>query len=85
MTTDAGIYIFQLVDDHAATYSALVLGALEIIIMSWVYGADRFMEDLNTMIGFYPYPRMFWKWSWKIGSPLLLMVKYRKVKKVLTL
>ena len=30
MTTDAGIYIFQLVDNHAATYSALMLGAAEV-------------------------------------------------------
>ena len=30
MTTDAGIYIFQLVDNHAATYSALIIGCSEV-------------------------------------------------------
>ena len=75
MTTDAGIYIFQLVDNHAATYSALIIGAAEISVMAWIYGADNFMEDLRTMLGFYPYPKLFWKWSWKIVAPILLLVK----------
>jgi len=73
MTTDAGIYIFQLWDFHAATYSAMILGALEIIVVAWIYGADNFIEDLRTMIGFYPPLRLFWKWSWKIVSPLMLL------------
>jgi len=73
MTTDAGIYIFQLVDNHAATYSALIIGAAEISVMAWIYGADNFMEDLRTMLGFYPYPKLFWKWSWKIVAPILLL------------
>ena len=75
MTTDAGIYIFQLVDNHAATYSALIIGAAEISVMAWIYGADNFMEDLRTMLGFYPYPKLFWKWSWKIVAPILLLVR----------
>ena len=85
-----GIYIFQLVDNHAATYSALMLGAAEVgslprvtvpvspcvqvTAMAWVYGADTFMEDLHTMLGFYPWPKIFWLWSWKIVSPALLLV-----------
>jgi len=73
MTTDAGLYIFTLFDNHAATYSALMLGAAEITVMAWVYGADKFMEDLHTMLGFYPFPRIFWLLSWKLVSPALLM------------
>ena len=89
-----GIYIFQLVDNHAATYSALMLGAAEVssqprvssvavssvpvcvqvTAMAWVYGADTFMEDLHSMLGFYPWPKIFWLWSWKIVSPALLLV-----------
>ena len=42
--------------------------------MAWVYGADTFMEDLHTMLGFYPWPKIFWLWSWKIVSPALLLV-----------
>lgn len=69
-----GLYIFTLFDNHAATYSALMLGAAEITVMAWVYGADQFMEDLHTMLGFYPFPRIFWLLSWKLVSPALLIV-----------
>lgn len=73
MTTDAGLYIFTLFDNHSATYSALMLGAAEVTVMAWVYGADQFMEDLHSMLGFYPFPRMFWLLSWKLVSPALLI------------
>ena len=52
MTWLSGLYIFTLFDNHSATYSALMLGAAEITVMAWVYGADKFMEDLHTMLGF---------------------------------
>ena len=78
MTTDAGIYIFTLFDSHAATYSALMIGAAEILVMAWIYGADNFMQDLHSMLGFYPPPTLFWKISWKVGSPLLLLVRLIK-------
>jgi len=41
--------------------------------MSWCYGVDRFLGDLKFMLGFYPYPRIFWKWAWKLVSPLIVM------------
>ena len=33
------------------------------------------MEDLHSMLGFYPYPRVFWLLSWKLVSPVLLLVR----------
>ena len=76
MTTNGGMYILQLVDNHSATYSALILGCLEVSVMAWIYGVDKFLEDLRFMLGFYPYPRLFWKWSWKISSPVIVIVSY---------
>jgi solute carrier family 6 amino acid transporter-like protein 5/7/9/14 len=74
MVTNGGIYILQLVDNHSATYSALILGCLEVSVMAWIYGVDKFLEDLRFMLGFYPYPRLFWKWSWKISSPVIVIL-----------
>ena len=76
MVTNGGIYILQLVDNHSATYSALILGCLEVSVMAWIYGVDKFLEDLRFMLGFYPYPRLFWKWSWKISSPIIVIVSH---------
>ena len=42
--------------------------------MAWVYGADQFMEDLKFMLGFYPFPYVFWKWGWKLVSPIIVVV-----------
>ena len=41
--------------------------------MAWVYGADKFLEDLRYMLGFYPYPRVFWLWAWKLLSPAIVL------------
>ena len=49
---------------------------VQVTAMAWVYGADTFMEDLHTMLGFYPWPKIFWLWSWKIVSPTLLLVGF---------
>jgi len=73
MITEGGIYVLQLVDNHSATYSALILGCTEVSVMAWCYGVDRFMEDIRFMLGFYPYPRVFWKWAWKIVSPVIVV------------
>jgi len=73
MVTNAGIYILQLFDNHAATYSALIIGCSEVTVMAWVYGADTFLEDLRYMLGFYPYPRIFWYWAWKLMSPAIVL------------
>jgi len=74
MITEGGMYVLQLVDNHSATYSALILGCLEVSVMAWIYGADRFLDDLRFMLGFYPYPRLFWKWAWKIVSPTIVVL-----------
>ena len=74
MVTNGGIYILQLVDNHSATYSALILGCLEVSVMAWIYGVDRFLDDLRFMLGFYPYPRILWKAAWMFISPTIVVV-----------
>lgn len=73
MVTNAGMFILQLFDNHAATYSALIIGCAEVTVMAWVYGADKFLEDLRYMLGFYPYPYYFWYWAWKIVAPGIVL------------
>jgi len=72
MITEGGMYVLQLVDNHSATYSALMLGCLEVSVMAWVYGVDRFLDDLHHMLGYYPYPKIFWVLAWKFISPAIV-------------
>jgi len=74
MITEGGMYVLQLVDNHSATYSALILGCLEVSVMAWIYGVDRFLDDLRFMLGFYPYPRILWKAAWMFISPTIVVL-----------
>ncbi|XP_029282836.1 sodium- and chloride-dependent creatine transporter 1-like [Cottoperca gobio] len=72
MVTQAGMYVFQLFDYYSASGISLLWQAFwECIIVAWVYGADRFMDDVARMIGYRPF---FWmKWCWSFITPCVCM------------
>ncbi|XP_025100411.1 sodium- and chloride-dependent glycine transporter 1-like isoform X2 [Pomacea canaliculata] len=67
-----GMYVLQLFDNYAATYSLLFIGLVECMTLSWVYGTDRFFFDIELMLGSRPH----WMWSivWRFVAPLSLAV-----------
>ncbi|XP_034942351.1 sodium- and chloride-dependent glycine transporter 1 [Chelonus insularis] len=72
-TTNAGMYWLQLMDKYAANWSVLLIAISECILVAWVYGANRFLDDIQHMIG----PRgkcwkFFWTWMWKVVTPAAL-------------
>ncbi|KAM8930310.1 sodium- and chloride-dependent taurine transporter [Pelodytes ibericus] len=70
MVTEGGMYVFQLFDYYAASGVCLLWVAFfECIAVAWVYGADKFYEDIEDMIGYKPGPWM--KWSWSVVTPML--------------
>ncbi|XP_076065864.1 sodium- and chloride-dependent glycine transporter 1-like isoform X1 [Oratosquilla oratoria] len=70
MTTKGGMYVLQMMDSYSSTFSALMVGVIEVVVVTWVYGVDNFLNDIRIMLGFYPYPRIFWKYVWKFGMPI---------------
>lgn len=70
--SQGGMYILQLFDNYAATYSLLVIGIVESLALSWVYGGDRFLKDIESMLGYRP--RRIWVWSWRVIAPFSLML-----------
>lgn len=42
--------------------------------MTWIYGVDNFLDDIKKMLGFYPYPRILWKYAWKYVMPCVVLV-----------
>uniref|UniRef100_A0A2K6RTB8 Sodium- and chloride-dependent creatine transporter 1 n=1 Tax=Rhinopithecus roxellana TaxID=61622 RepID=A0A2K6RTB8_RHIRO len=51
MVTDGGMYVFQLFDYYSASGTTLLWQAFwECVVVAWVYGADRFMDDIACMI-----------------------------------
>ncbi|XP_069115309.1 sodium- and chloride-dependent glycine transporter 2-like [Argopecten irradians] len=69
--TEGGMYVLQLFDNYAATYSLLIVGLTECFAIAWVYGADRFLSDIEQMIG--KRPHNIWKYSWAYIAPLALL------------
>ncbi|OWF56869.1 sodium- and chloride-dependent glycine transporter 1-like [Mizuhopecten yessoensis] len=51
LATQAGIYMFQLIDWYAATWSILLIAVAESIVFAWVYGGDRLSRDFKLMLG----------------------------------
>lgn len=72
MVTQGGMYVFQLFDYYSASGMTLLWQAFwECVVVAWVYGADRFMDDVARMIGYRPFPWM--KWCWSFITPCVCM------------
>lgn len=74
VTCQGGMFVLQLMDNYVSSWSVFIMAAGESAIVGWVYGADRFLQDIQLMIG--PMSRktqMFFTIFWKFLSPLTLV------------
>lgn len=46
-TTDAGLYFLDVVDHYTSNVLLLVIGLLEVLVVGWVYGADKIRDFIN--------------------------------------
>ncbi|XP_069760136.1 sodium-dependent neutral amino acid transporter B(0)AT2 isoform X1 [Narcine bancroftii] len=70
----SGNYFVTMFDDYSATLPLLVVVILENVAVAWVYGTDKFMEDLKDMLGFTPF--RYYYYTWKYISPLILIALF---------
>ncbi|XP_043913391.1 sodium- and chloride-dependent neutral and basic amino acid transporter B(0+) [Protopterus annectens] len=73
--TRAGIYWINLIDHFCAGWVLIIAAVLELIAVGWVYGANRFIKDIEMMIGEKTW--LFWLWwraCWYFISPCLLLI-----------
>ncbi|XP_077459435.1 sodium- and chloride-dependent GABA transporter 2-like [Stigmatopora argus] len=72
MVTEGGLYIFQLFDYYACSGMTLLLFAiLQSVCIGWVYGGDRFYDNIEDMIGYRPFPLI--KLCLKYVTPVICM------------
>uniref|UniRef100_A0A8C9Y461 Transporter n=1 Tax=Sander lucioperca TaxID=283035 RepID=A0A8C9Y461_SANLU len=68
----SGIYWVTLFDNFAGSVPLLTIGLIEMIAVVYIYGIDRFNEDLEFMVGHKP--SIFWQVTWRFISPLIVLV-----------
>lgn len=49
-TTPAGIHILAVMDAYVFSWTALMLGFLECVVITWIYGFKQFAEDADTIL-----------------------------------
>ncbi|XP_063308095.1 sodium- and chloride-dependent transporter XTRP3A-like isoform X1 [Pelobates fuscus] len=70
-TMESGNYWFEIFNDYVATLSLILIVFVEIIAICYVYGLNRFENDLKIMNGVKL--GLYWKIMWGFVSPLLII------------
>lgn len=86
LVTEGGMYLLQLLDHHVCSGTTLLLLSMsQSISIGWVYGPDRFYDNITHMIGYRPFPLM--KYCWRYVTPFICLgtfifsiVKYSPLK-----
>ena len=69
----SGIFMFNLLNDHTAN-TVLYVSLIEIILVSWFYGVDRFLDNVDEMEIWMPrFLRYFWRTCWVFIAPVLCL------------
>ncbi|KAM7344241.1 glycine transporter [Cochliomyia hominivorax] len=73
-TTNSGMYWLQLMDKYAANWSVLLIAISECVLIAWIYGSQRFLNDIQGMIGKHS-KGWIWFWSimWRFITPATLL------------
>ncbi|XP_033994443.1 sodium- and chloride-dependent GABA transporter 2-like [Trematomus bernacchii] len=86
LVSQAGAYILQIFDHYVCSGPTLLLMAIfQSVIIGWIYGADRFCDNIEDMIGYKPMSLL--KYCWMYATPLIcsgtlvfMLLKYTPLK-----
>uniref|UniRef100_A0AAR2LHR4 Transporter n=1 Tax=Pygocentrus nattereri TaxID=42514 RepID=A0AAR2LHR4_PYGNA len=70
-TQRSGNYFVTIFDDYSATLPLIIVVIFETVSVAWIYGADRFLDDVAVMLHWRP--PVVYKFMWKYVC-LLAMV-----------
>ncbi|XP_068161249.1 sodium-dependent neutral amino acid transporter B(0)AT2-like [Antennarius striatus] len=70
-TQNCGNYFVTMFDDYSATLPLIIVVVFETISVSWLYGADRFLDDIEEMLGWRP--SVIYKYLWKYITLLAML------------
>uniref|UniRef100_A0A667YQA4 Transporter n=1 Tax=Myripristis murdjan TaxID=586833 RepID=A0A667YQA4_9TELE len=70
-TQRCGNYFVTMFDDYSATLPLIIVVVFETFSVSWLYGADRFLDDIEAMLGWRP--TVVYKYLWKYVCLLAML------------
>ncbi|XP_041970740.1 sodium- and chloride-dependent glycine transporter 1-like [Aricia agestis] len=71
MCFSGGVYLFTLLDWNTASWAILLIGIAEATAVSWSYGINRAIKDLESMdMKFNKVLRFYWKAVWTVTVPV---------------
>ncbi|CAB1334777.1 unnamed protein product [Coregonus sp. 'balchen'] len=68
----SGNYWLSLFDSFAGSIPLLIIAFCEMVGVVYLYGIDRFNDDIEFMIGHKP--NLFWQITWRFISPAIMFV-----------
>ena len=72
-TCGGGIHMFTLFNESAPSWNLFFLTLLEVVATSWLYGANRLLQNLEEMNpNIHPVLKLYWKSCWTVITPLIL-------------
>ncbi|XP_023270040.1 sodium- and chloride-dependent GABA transporter 2-like isoform X2 [Seriola lalandi dorsalis] len=70
LVSEAGAYILQIFDHYVCSGPTLLMMAiLQSVVIGWIYGAERFSDNIEDMIGYKPLSLI--KYCWLYATPLI--------------
>jgi len=67
-----GIHLFKIFDSRCSS-SLLLLSLIEVIMVAWFYGVDKFLGNIAEMkMKLSPVVKMYWKVMWLVVSPVIM-------------
>ncbi|XP_031674118.1 sodium-dependent neutral amino acid transporter B(0)AT1 isoform X3 [Oncorhynchus kisutch] len=68
----SGNYWLSLFDSYGGSIPLLIIAFCEMVGVVYLYGIDRFNDDIEFMIGHKP--NLFWQITWRFVSPAIMLV-----------
>merc|ERR1740128_1588556 len=70
--TGSGEYWLKTFDAFAGTIGLVVIGFFEIVVVTYVYGYEKFCDDIENMTG--SRPGLYWTVCWRFLAPALIVI-----------
>ncbi|XP_075216196.1 sodium-dependent neutral amino acid transporter B(0)AT3 [Lycorma delicatula] len=68
--TGAGEYWLKLFDSFAGTIGLVMIALLEMIAVMFIYGHEKFTQDIEDMTGYRP--GSYWQITWRFLAPVIM-------------